>query len=336
MKKRKVDIWREQIKTVIRGLHFSALEPSIQNSLKREMLYFNNSRVLVIAVMILILEAINIVNVICFSESGLATANNRLYFAMYLILSASALLCLVVRHVLRNHPELLSRCYVGFTLIWVLWHAVLSSIDLRHNPNIVVFVTGILSMSLLMRMKPMQMLPILASGLLALFFCGGKNLSNGIIVNAIIVTVITMLVFCSRYYSSLEELGYRQKMILQENNRVAGKQKLTLLSQQQKALLSHSKEILFLWDKELDTLAIAGGKSLCEADRETLLAWLTEVKESKEGTVLLQFDAENVPCEYLIESTPQFDCDDRIIGAAGLITKITKACCDQSWEKKAI
>lgn len=322
MKKRKVDIWSAQIKTLMRALRFSALDLSTQSSLMREMLFFNNSRIVIIAAIILILETVNIVNVLCFSRSGLATANNRLYFTMYLILSASALLCLAVRHTLRNQAKLLMRCYAGFTLIWVLWHAVLSSIDLQHNPNIVVFVTGILSLSMLMRLQPIQMLLILASGLVVLLFSGRENLSNGIIVNAVIVTIITMLIFCSRYYTSLEELGYRQKLILQENHRRVEKQKLTLLSEQQVALLHHSKEILFLWYKEMDTFTLAGDRSLCEADRKNLLAWLTEAKESRKGIVILQLRTGEIPCKYLIQSTPQFDYDNKLIGAAGVMIKM--------------
>lgn len=321
MKKRKVEIGLAQLKARLKALRFSALEPAVQNSLRREMFFFNNSRMAAIALVILVLESMNIVNVLCFSASGLTSKNNRQYFTMYLILLISALFCLGIRHILRNKSELLQQCYGGFTLFWVMWHAVLSAMDLQHNPNIVVFVTGILAMSFLVRLKPLQMLAILAGGLLLLLGCAWGNLSNGNVINAVIVTIITMLISCSRYFNTLEELGYRQKMILQENHRRTEKRKLALLSGQQRALLDHSRELLFLWDRELDTLTLAGGNHLGEADRAALIDWLANQKESNEEVMSLQLNGQAVPQEYLIESTPQLDCDDKVIGAAGLITK---------------
>ncbi|MEG2701308.1 MAG: hypothetical protein RSA65_01750 [Clostridia bacterium] len=322
MRKAAARICLSQATSFITALRFSALDPSAQINVKREMFFFNNSRMAAISAVVLVLQTINMVHVIGFSKSGLATPNNRQYFAMYLILFMSAGLCLGARHVLRDRPALLQRFYVGFALIWVVWHALISSMDLRTNPNLMVFTTGILAIALLVQATPVQMLSILASGLALLLFSARAHLTSGGTVNALIVTIMAMLIFCSRYFSLIEALRYRQKMILLENHRQIEKQKLALMSDQQAALLRHSRDILFLWDKALDTLTFSGGISLCTADREALLAWLAQARAPDARAITLRLtirDIKDPAREYWIESTRHLDRDGTVIGAAGLM-----------------
>lgn len=317
MKKKRWDIWCSQLSRWIKALRFSSLDGNTQTRLKREMLFFNNSRFVVIAVVSMVLETMNIVNVLFFSRSGLGSANNRLYFTMYLILFGAGALCLVLRHFLKKSPVLVQRCFISFTLVWVLWHAALTAIDLRHNSNIIVFATGILSMSLLVRMKPLQMLSILAAGFALLLCCADGTLSNGNTINALIITVVAMLVFCSRYFSMVDELGYRQKLVLQSSHTAADRARLLLLSQQQTALLAHSDPSIFVWDKSSGTLAFGGGRQLCKEAESALSAWLAGAE--KNSSVFLHIGKGAALQEYEVKVIPQMDSDLAVIGAVGQI-----------------
>lgn len=319
MENNRIEIIKSQIKTLIKSMQFSALDSSTQTYVNNEQLYFNNRRVLAIVWAIFAVESWNILNVLCFSNSGLATPNNRQYFAMYLLLFASGAICILIRHLLREKQELLRCCYAGFTMFWVVWHSILTAMDLRHNPNIMVFATAVFGISFLMRLKPKETLCILPGGYLVLILLAGSRMSSGTMINTAIVTMVSILISLSRYLSTLEEIGYRQKMVLQEEHRMTEKQKLNLIIQQQAALLEYSREFLFTWDRESNTLNISGERQFSGRDKQILLAWLLRCEDkSMKGS--LEFYLENglTQCHtYLVDVTLQLDCDGCVIGGVG-------------------
>lgn len=318
MKKRKAEVFTAKTKNLIQVLRFSTLDNETKTCVNNEIFYFNHSRFAVISWVVMVLELLNGANVLFLSKSGLGTLNNRQYFTMYIVLFLSALSCLVLRHCFRNKPNILQLCYIAFIAVWMVWHALLSSMDLRKNPDIIVFIAGMFALSLLVRLKPFETLTILPGGLFVLLFFARDTISNGIAINAIIITMTAVLISCSRYSSALEELGYRQKLVLQANHRTIEKQALNFLRNQQRALLLHSHELLFLWNKKTDSLMLSGNKPLCSSDRQALLSWLDGCNLWSEGTVTLRFE-KNTPLKYRIECTPQLDEDGALIGAAGRI-----------------
>ncbi len=326
MRKRKIEAWKTRIKNILRGLRFSTLDADTRACADNEIFYFNNSRLPVLSWAVIAMETFNMINVIFFSESGLGTANNRQYFAMYLLMLASGIACLAFRRLLRGREEVLQRCYVGFTLFWALWNGVLSAMDLRHNPSIIVYAVGILGLALLVRLKPMETLVTLSGGLLALLLTaramGAQDMTVGIAVNAAIVALVAALVSCSQYFSMLEGLGYRQKLVLQANHLTEEKRKLAVLQERQEALLHHSGELLFIWDRKSNSFTMANQHTLCDADRQTLCGYLTGQGTGDAQVLTLHLSDKGALCSCRIEFTPFFDGGELLTGAAGRIIPV--------------
>lgn len=318
MKKQGVKVWISECRKLIEMLKFSALDEEKKIYVEREMFYFNDRRFLVVPWAIMAVELFNMINVAFFSRSGLGTARNFLYFAMYFLLFAGGAACLATRWCLRRKKDVLARCYVVFTIIWLFWNVVISAIDLQRNPNITAFITGIFGTSFLMRLKPVQALCMMPGSLTLLLVISGDGMTNGVAVNGAVATLISVLISCSRYVVMLEELDYRQKMILQEDRRARERYRAAFLEKQQKALLDSSGEILYLWDREKDRLLLTGDRILSSTDRKVLLDWLDGCKEESRETLLLSL-TDGRPCRCLVTCLLQYDENDRRIGAVGKI-----------------
>ena len=310
--------WISQCRKLIEMLKFSALDEEKKVYVEREIFYFNDRRFLVIPWAIMAVELFNMINVAFFSKSGLGTVHNFRYFAMYLFLFAGGPVCLAIRWYYRGKKKILGRYYVGFTMVWLLWNAVISAMDLQRHSNITAFVIGIFATSFLMRLKPVQTLCMMPGSLTLLLLLAGDRMTNGVAVNGSIATLVAVLMSCSRYVVMLEELDYRQKMIRQENRRTRERYRAAFLKEQQKALLECSGEILFIWDAEEDRLLLAGDRRLREKDREALLSWLAGCREESREIMLLGLTGGR-PGRCRVTCVPQHDENGRCIGAAGRI-----------------
>lgn len=326
MKKRKIEVWTSKAKALLKALRFSSLPADTRSCVNNEMFFFNNRRVEAIAWAVAAIESLNVFHVLFLSGSGLGTNNNRQYFAMYLLMLASAVFCLLIKRLLRMKQRFLSCFYVGLAFFWAVWNAVLTGMDLRRNPNIMVFTTSVFALSFLLRLKPIESLCILPGSLFVLLLCARSTISSGSVINASIVTVIAVLVSCSRYFATVEETAYRQKLIIQADHSISDRQTILRLSEQQDALLAYSGELMFLWSREEQTLVFSGGRNVSEADRRTLLDWFTaREKQSADIIDLYMGTEQEQPGTYLIEITPQYDCEEALTGAVGRLTPWEKA-----------
>lgn len=325
MKRKKLDIWYSQIMSRIQSLRFSCLDEETQRCVSGEMLFFNKRRFTALCWSILVIEVLNLSNVLFLSRSGLESVNNRQYFAMYLLLMAGAAACLAATRLLQCKTELLRRFYVGFMLFWVLWCALLSAMDLRSNPNITVFITGVFVLACLARLKPWESISILTGGLIVFFSLSWRNITNGSLMNAIIVTLTAALISCSRYFAALEELRYRQKLIRQADRQSENKERLELLMEQEQALLDCSRDNLFLWDRETGTLTVSGsrGTEHLKESKPAVLQWLETKRGETTGLIKLGREDESGGSCYKIEVIWQMNSENEPAGAVGSLTSCT-------------
>ena len=117
----------------------------------------NDFSLQIVCVIIFVAEPFNIARVLLWSQSGLGTRNNRIYFFMYCTLILLAVLWLVLRHRLRG-AKVHSQCaaqYVVTGLIF-LWHMGINTYDLYRDPGAgtSVLTTALLGLALLIQMPP--------------------------------------------------------------------------------------------------------------------------------------------------------------------------------------
>lgn len=117
----------------------------------------NNFSLQIICVIIFAVELFNIARVLFWSQSGLGTRNNRIYFSMYCILILVAVLWLVLRRGLKRAPagvQWTAQYVVTYPIL--LWHIGLNTYDLYRDPaaGTTVLTTALLGLALLIQSPP--------------------------------------------------------------------------------------------------------------------------------------------------------------------------------------
>lgn len=316
-------VWWARLRSLLGSLRFSALDPETQRCVAGEIFYFNNSRMLVCGWVILLIEAANMSRVLFFSKSRLATANNRQYFAMYALLFLSAVVVLTLRRLLQDNRPLLSRCYLAFAAFWVVWHATLTSMDLRSGTSTLVLATALFGISFLLRLKPWEAVSMMGGGflLLVLLSPGAKG---GVYINTGIATLMAASISCSRYGSMVEEVGYRRKMVRQNDRNVVYKQQLALLREQHRFLLEKAQEPLFEWDLVHKTAVFSPGwQSRFATDPAPLAALLQAAQtQGAHGAAALRADLRGLDGQTLdcqVELALQYDSLEKPLAMLGRV-----------------
>lgn len=174
---------------------------SVPEELKTEywqdILQKNRRSLFVVCFMIVAMELFNIARVLFWSKSGLQSVNNRIYFALYCALLASALLYLLLDKRLR-HSAVKSRWTLqyGSVAFFLVWHALLNAYDLVRTPygGINVFVTAVLALAVFIHM-PTAFSIATYSGAYALFvYLAHSNMTSGSVVNLTFSTIVALAV----------------------------------------------------------------------------------------------------------------------------------------------
>lgn len=140
------------------GLIFDLKIPNyIRQEFRRESVRKNNFSLWIICAIIFAAELFNIARVVLWSQSGLGTRNNRIYFSMYCLLIVFAALWLVLRCPLQRasaRVQWAGQCVV--TSLIFLWHMGLNTYDLYRDPaaGTTVLTTALLGLALLIQTPP--------------------------------------------------------------------------------------------------------------------------------------------------------------------------------------
>lgn len=117
----------------------------------------NDFSLWIICGIIFAVELFNIARVLLWSQSGLGTRNNQIYFSMYCILIFIAILWLVLRRPLQR-AQAGVQCAVQYTLtgMMFLWHMGLNTYDLHRDrtAGTAVLTTAMLGLALLIQSPP--------------------------------------------------------------------------------------------------------------------------------------------------------------------------------------
>ena len=115
---------------------FFTIPSEIMPEFWRTALSRNRVSLLVICVMIFGMELFNMARVLFWSNSGLGTLNNRIYFGFYLSLFLAAAICLILGCVFRIQRLAVSQfIQYGSVLFFLWWHVHLQGQQARKKIN---------------------------------------------------------------------------------------------------------------------------------------------------------------------------------------------------------
>ena len=200
------------------GVHlkqFFQIPSEIRAEYWQDTLRKNRLSLLVICIMIFGMELFNMLRVLFWSSSGLGTANNRIYFTMYLLLWMSAAVYLFLwRLCRRGAPRIQWAVQYGTVLFALLWHAGINAYDLIRNPEAetTIFVTAMLAMSVFIQMPVAY--SIIAYSLSYSLFVGltGEILSSGRLVNLTFTAIVAMAVSMISFRHAVVTIGQRREI----------------------------------------------------------------------------------------------------------------------------
>lgn len=209
----------------------------IQNLVKRKFLYRmqipgyirqeflqesvrkNDFSLQIICVIIFAAELFNITRVLFWTQSGLGTRNNRIYFSMYCILILLAAVWVALRNLLRRSPACVQWAaqYVVTSLIF-LWHLGLNTYDLYrdHAAGTTVLTTALLGLALLIQSPPWYSAAQFAVNYLLFRAIMAPLLDTGDRLNLTIAFVVALAVSLAHAHHTCVTLK-QQKQIVEIN-----------------------------------------------------------------------------------------------------------------------
>lgn len=191
------------------------IPPEIQAEFWQDTLRRNHLSLLVICIMIFGMEMFNMLRVLFWSESGLGTVNNRIYFTMYFLLWMAAAIYLFLRWLLRRRsPRIRWTVQYGMALFALLWHAGINAYDLIRNPaaETTIFVTAMLGLAVFIQMPAANSLA--AYGLSYGLFMGlaGGFLSSGKLINLTFTAIVAMAVSMTSFRHAVVTICQRREI----------------------------------------------------------------------------------------------------------------------------
>ena len=198
---------------------FFTIPPEIMPEFWKAALNRNQISLLVICIMIFGMELFNMARVLFWSNSGLGTLNNRIYFGLYLSLFLAAALCLIFGCVFRSQRLAVNQVIqYGSVLFFLLWHVCINAYDLNRNSDaeIGLYLTAVLGMSVFILMPAKLAFLLHGSAYVIFMLLAGRIISNGDRVNLTCTAIVALAVSLtnSRHHATILS---QQRKILQMN-----------------------------------------------------------------------------------------------------------------------
>lgn len=204
----------------------------IRQEFLQESVRKNNFSLQIICMIIFPVELFNIARVLLWSQSGLGTRNNRIYFSMYCLLIIIGVLWLALRGPLRRTSSRL-QWTVQYIVTWLLflWHMGLNTYDLYRNPDAgtTVLTTALLGLALLIQAPPGYSIALYGAGYLLFRVLMAPRLDAGDRLNLTITFVVGLAVSLAQAHHTAVSLK-QQKQIVEMNAQLQGQVQLDLLT----------------------------------------------------------------------------------------------------------
>lgn len=202
-----------------RALYYLKIPDYVRQEFLQESVRKNNFSLRIICAIIFVVESYNILRVVLWSQSGLGTRNNRIYFSMYCILILIAVLWQALKRSLRQTPMRFQWAaqHVVTGLIF-LWHMGLNTYDLYRDPaaGTTVLTTALLGLALLIQSPPWYSAAQFVVGYLLFQVLMAPLLDAGDRLNLTITFVVALAVSLSHAHHTAITLK-QQKQIVEIN-----------------------------------------------------------------------------------------------------------------------
>ena len=197
----------------IRG--FLRVPPEILPEFQQDTFQKNHISLLAVCGMIFGMELYNIVRVVFWSPSGLATGNNRIYFGMYcaLLLAAVAylLLCRFTRTARLTVRLRIQYAGVAFAL---LWHIFLNAYDLMREPDgeVGIYMTAVLAMAVLIQLPAALGIACHVGSYAVFALLAGRYLESGTLLNLTFSSIVALAVSLMKGHNATVVLSQRREI----------------------------------------------------------------------------------------------------------------------------
>lgn len=198
-----------------KALELLTIPPAIQLEFWQDTLQKNRISLLVISAMIFGMELFNIARVLFWSMSGLRSANNRIYFAMYCALLLGAGLYLLLQYWLQKASHRIQwAVQAGTVAFFLLWHVILNAYALFRNPaaGTYTFITAIGGLAMFIQMPAAFGATYFGLGYALFMLLSAAALDMGTIINLTMTTIVALAISFTRCRHTVIELSQRRKI----------------------------------------------------------------------------------------------------------------------------
>ena len=194
---------------------FFVIPPKVMPEFRKTALSRNRVSLLVICIMIFGMELFNMARVLFWSNSGLGTLNNRIYFGFYLSLFLAAAICLILGCVFRMQRLAVNQ-FIQYSsvLFFLLWHVCINAYDLNRDPEaeIGLYLTAVLGISVFILMPAKLACFMHASAYILLMLLAGSVISSGDLVNLTCTAIVALAVSLTNSHHHATILSQQQKI----------------------------------------------------------------------------------------------------------------------------
>lgn len=194
---------------------FFIIPPKVMPEFWKTALSRNRVSLLVICIMIFGMELFNMARVLFWSNSGLGTLNNRIYFGFYLSLFLAAAICLILGCMFRMQRLAVNQfIQYGSVLFFLLWHVCINAYDLNRDPEaeIGLYLTAVLGISVFILMPAKLACFMHVSAYILLMLLAGRIISNGDMVNLTCTAIVALAVSLTNSHHHATILSQQQKI----------------------------------------------------------------------------------------------------------------------------
>mgnify|MGYP000041190473 CR=1 FL=1 len=196
---------------------FLRIPSEIREAFWKDSVQKNTLSLLVICIMVFGMELFNIARVLFMSNSGLGTANNRLYFGMYCALLLAAAAYLILNRLMREAPARKRwALQYGTALFMLLWHVCINAYDLSREADgeIAIYTTAMLGIAVFIQMPGAFGLLSYGLGYAVFMLLAALNLSSGTLLNLTFTTIVALAIALTRCRHAVIMLMQRREIDL--------------------------------------------------------------------------------------------------------------------------
>lgn len=211
------------------------------------------------AIFATVIELVNMLRVLFFSNSGLGTLNNRIYFGFYLFYFISCIVFLILDVCLKVSPAARYRLYMASCSIVLLWHTLFNIYDIYRSGAVGNFtiITAIAIFSSLFIMRPLYALCNLGASYLLFVSFLYVRFSSGEVINFTITVLLCGLVYFVRYKHLCIELSQARLLEEMQQELSETRRNFQLSVEQYELICEKGSYITFEWNIEEDHICFS-------------------------------------------------------------------------------